>query len=257
MPAIALALLEHDPDAIVLSEFRRTTGGQIRAVLADHGWTNQVCTAPSGSCNGMLLASREPLHPEPISMSGPESARRCVLAHLPEQDLTIAGVHAPHSGAGPGRRQFWEALLRLAAHLRNRRAVIIGDFNTGRRRLDSTGRGPSLARVLDDLSGLGYVDAYRRIHRNRREYSWFSHTGSGYRIDHAYVSAPLADDLGGVRYSHVERGAGLSDHSLLVLETLAHSNAARCSDGRAMGRPTTPSGGDGSRCRVEISKKTA
>jgi len=39
--------------------------------------------------------------------------------------------------------------------------------------------------------------------------------GNGFRIDHAFFSSAPAKRAGVVRYSHAEREAGLSDHSVL------------------------------------------
>src|SRR5262245_45388589 len=58
MPRIALAILSHRPDVVVLTEWRRTTGGQIAGVLADHGLKHQVCTDPPHGRNGVLVAAR-------------------------------------------------------------------------------------------------------------------------------------------------------------------------------------------------------
>jgi exonuclease III len=41
---------------------------------------------------------------------------------------------------------------------------------------------------------------------------------SRWRIDHAFVSPPLADAVRSCRYSHAEREQGLSDHSMLINE---------------------------------------
>ena len=43
------------------------------------------------------------------------------------------------------------------------------------------------------------------------------HEGEGFRIDHAFVSRPLVAALRSCEYSHQERHANLSDHSLLAL----------------------------------------
>src|SRR5438045_4049374 len=67
-PAIALSLLEHRADIVVLTEFRRTTGGQIAGVLFDHGLRFQHSTDPAQGTNGLLIASRTPMLIEP----GPE-----------------------------------------------------------------------------------------------------------------------------------------------------------------------------------------
>ena len=58
IPHIALAILDARPDVVALSEYRRSMGGQLAGVLADHGLKHQLCTDPPGRKNGVLLASR-------------------------------------------------------------------------------------------------------------------------------------------------------------------------------------------------------
>ena len=96
-------------------------------------------------------------------------------------------------------------------------SVIIGDWNTGRNGIDQAGNSFWYSEYLDKLSKRGYVDAFRNIHGDVREFSWYSHQGNGYRYDHCYVSASLASVLNDCRYCHDLREEGLSDHSAMVL----------------------------------------
>jgi exonuclease III len=71
---------------------------------------------------------------------------------------------------------------------------------------------------MDRVAELGFCDLWRQRYPDGREFSWYSHRGNGFRIDHAFLSPALAKRAGTVRYSHAERLAGLSDHSALILE---------------------------------------
>jgi exonuclease III len=68
------------------------------------------------------------------------------------------------------------------------------------------------------LSELGWVDAWRRFHPGETEWTWGSNHGNGFRVDHAFASPALADRLRGCRYSHAERQAKVSDHSMVLVE---------------------------------------
>jgi len=70
---------------------------------------------------------------------------------------------------------------------------------------------------MDDLEKAGYVDAFRHIHGDAKEFSWFSHQGNGYRYDHTYLSDDLLPFISDCRYIHEWRDEGLSDHSPMVL----------------------------------------
>jgi endonuclease/exonuclease/phosphatase family metal-dependent hydrolase len=86
--------------------------------------------------------------------------------------------------------------VRLPEH-----ALLVGDFNTG----------------------YSPVDAESGRHRNRAalEYTWYSRAKSGplhgFRIDHAFASAPLLRRVRECRYFHEERESSASDHSALLV----------------------------------------
>jgi exodeoxyribonuclease-3 len=231
MPRIVLSLLEHAPDVLVLSEWRTHTGGQIAGILADHGWAYQRTTAPPRATNGLLIASRTPIReacPD-RPQSGPDASaaipghrpivtRRYLELDLPEAGLALAGVHIPCDGKGLGREAVFQRVVGAARRRRDEAFILLGDFNAGRHGLDEGGATFTCTRCLGELAALGYADAFRTASGSRREFSWFSHEGSGFRIDHAFVSAPLRGRIRRCWYSHAERTSGLSDHSALVLE---------------------------------------
>jgi exonuclease III len=71
---------------------------------------------------------------------------------------------------------------------------------------------------MDEGEAIGFCDLWRRRNPEGREFSWYSTRGNGFRIDHAFLSPALAGRAGAVRYSHEEREARLSDHSVLILD---------------------------------------
>lgn len=234
-PDIALELLERDADVILLCEYRRSVGGQIRAVLSDHGWTHQATTDPPPGKNGMLVVSRIAIEPGPPPPPGVPEHRwlevRVADGHG-DGRIGLIGLHIPDDGQPRVRREFWRALLGLAAHRRDEPVLVLGDLNTTRRgegghAEPGPGPGPGRGRVapfeprgggefLGRLCSLGYVDACHAGGAGR-EATWVSHAGNGFRIDHAFVSAPLAGRLVSASYAHDARGRGVSDHSILEL----------------------------------------
>ena len=74
---------------------------------------------------------------------------------------------------------------------------------------------------MDAIEQIGFRDLWWHRYPERREYSWFSTRNNGFRIDHALLSQELAGCAGAVYYSHMERTAGLSDHSPLIVELMA------------------------------------
>jgi exonuclease III len=217
MPLIVLSLLEHSADVIVLTEYRRTTGGQIAGVLADHGLAYQFCTDPPKGCNGILIASRTPVRA--VSQPGSASvARRLAEVAIDELGFHLAGLHIPPDGPGPGRAAVFQAAVAAAKRRQNEAFILLGDFNAGRHLVDEEGETFTCTRLLGEIATYGFVDAWRVCHPEKREYTWYSHEGRGFRIDHAFLSTPLAPRLLSCELSHRERESGLSDHSALVLD---------------------------------------
>lgn len=221
--AIALRLLDHAADVIVLSEFRQTMGGQLRALLAEHAWEHQICSDPPRGRNGMLIASRVPLVrgvQPPTEFSGRFLHAQVAGAGFP---LHILAVHAPDSfDQSPARvtRQaaYWRFILEVARPLAVEHALVLGDFNTGRHRTDEAGRTFRCTELLGQLCTDGYTDAWRHQNPSARDFTWFSHTGGGFRIDAAYASRQLLERLHHAEHLHAPRTAGESDHSALRLE---------------------------------------
>ena len=199
MPAIALAVLDHRPDVVVLIEFRRTTGGQIAGVLADHGLWHQACTDPGPGTNGILIASRFPLTDsrEPSDAR----ARRWIESRIDALDVTLAGIHAPDASSARAQRSYWQSLIEDARVRAGANLLLLGDFNTGRRKMDEEGATFRCTSLLGNLCTLGFTDCWRAAHPERREYTWFSHAGSGFRIDAVYSSAGVRERVQHVAHS--------------------------------------------------------
>jgi exonuclease III len=74
---------------------------------------------------------------------------------------------------------------------------------------------------FQQLEALGWIDAWRRFHGpTKKEWSWVypRWRAYGYRLDHAFVTPALGERLAACRYSHEEREARISDHSILIVD---------------------------------------
>jgi len=96
--------------------------------------------------------------------------------------------------------------------------IIAGDYNTGINHVDQVGKSFWYEDELIKLKKNGYVDAFRHIHGDIKEYSWYSHQGNGYRYDHTYVDEALIPIVKDCYYLNSWREEKLSDHSPMVLE---------------------------------------
>ncbi len=216
LAGISAALIRHDADVLVLSEYHPGESGvRLRAMLRALGYPHMTGVEPPAGRKGVLIAARSPFREiGPLSSDVVEPHR---LIDVAFGKLHITGVYMPNLLA---KLPYWEALLATLGGRVRRRALAIGDFNTCRAHLDEAGATDRTGHYMDRIDAIGFHDVWRRRNPTRLEYSWFSHRANGFRIDHAFLSPPLARVAGAVVYSHVERELGLSDHSPMLLDIL-------------------------------------
>jgi len=212
--AIVEALMRHDADILVLSEYRGGESGlRLVEALGGLGYRHVSLPVPPAGNSGVLIAARTRFRAHgAISPALPEP-HKLVRADFP--GFRLCGVYMPNLKA---KIPYWDALLAALGAERDVAALAIGDFNTCRAYVDEPGRIDKLSYYMDRIEGIGFYDLWRRRYPDGREFSWYSTRGNGFRIDHAFLSPELAARAGEIRYSHDERLAGLSDHSALVLD---------------------------------------
>jgi exonuclease III len=211
---IMAAIARHDADVLILSEYR---GGEsahrLRTALLASGYRYITKLTPPPQCTGVLIAARRRfLERGPVCPNVDEPWR---LVDVDLGVLRLTGVYMPNLQK---KVPYWQTLVDRFTARAAGDALAIGDFNTCRAYVDEPGAIDATAHFMDALGAIGFRDLWRHRYPDRREFSWYSHRGNGFRIDHAFLSPGLAARAGAVRYSHEERLAGLSDHSLLLLD---------------------------------------
>ena len=221
---IALALLEHQPDLVVLSEFRSVRGGPLRAVLADHGLGHQLASEVLPPRNGMLVACKHPIAATDPAPPGVGIGRWLAVTISPADGtppVEFLAAHVPDDSRPSDKAAHWQHIVRWARPRTAGHAVVAGDFNTGRHFVDEEGATFGCTEHLGTLVTLGFTDAWR--HRNpplagKPEITWKSSISGGFRIDAAFLSRALLERLREVKHAHAPRETGVSDHSLLVVD---------------------------------------
>lgn len=187
-------------------------------------------TNPAGSDNGLCVLSRTPMLRTRPCPAPPEDLVRWLDIDLPEHGVGFALLHILCSvpklkdiRRGESKTRFWNAVLRAAEARLNEPFMFVGDFNTGLHRIDETGKTFVCAEHFGNLSGIGLIDLWRHHNPGGTEWTWFSKLkggarGNGFRLDHAFATPSLHSRVTSCRYSHTEREAGFSDHSVLIVE---------------------------------------
>ena len=108
--------------------------------------------------------------------------------------------------------------------------LLLGDWNTGAHHMDEKGKTFVCTEHFARLSELGWIDLWQ-AHNRDTEYTWYSRRAganyNGFRLDHAFATPVLKQRVTACRYSHAEREAGISDHSMMVVEFLSASSGTR------------------------------
>jgi exodeoxyribonuclease-3 len=211
---IAETLAAHDADVLVLTEYRSGEAGKrLRSALRDLGYAWLSAVEPPGIRNGVLIAARlKPRLAAHVTAYVPEPWRMLAVTI---GGVRLFGIYMPNLRA---KIPYWEALIEASSPHAGGRALALGDFNTCRAFVDEPGATDVTAIFLDKIQQAGFRDLWRDRFPDGREYSWYSHRGNGFRIDHAFASPLLARRIGEIRYSHAERTSGLSDHSALLID---------------------------------------
>ena len=198
-------------DILVLSEFRHGKSGQmIRTSMIRLGYRFQNVSAAAPSSNSVAIFSRIPCQQLIYNDACPYFPHNIVCSVF--EAFRLYGVYMPHKK----KHELFEFLTDEAKKYDN--IILMGDYNTGKNYIDQKGDSFWYNDQLQLFEKSGMVDAFRLIHGQNSEYSWFSHQGNGYRYDHSYLKETLKPVLADCYYQHDWREEGLSDHSAMILE---------------------------------------
>ncbi len=205
-------LAKEKADIVVLSEFRNgDTGNRLRASLMKIGYRHQVVTGAKNGINSVLIVSTFAAGSELYSDADANFTHNISTAVFPA--FKVMGVYLPHKKKNTLLPYINNLIKKDDAHY-----IIVGDYNTGINGIDQAGKSFWYEEELIKLNKNGYVDAFRHVHGDIKEYSWYSHQGNGYRYDHTYVDEALLPIVKDCYYLHDWRESKLSDHSPMVLE---------------------------------------
>jgi exonuclease III len=234
MKRILDAILSHEPDLIVLLEFRRNVGGKILVEqLGQAGWNQCQPKIAELKTNHVCVLSKCPLIYQETPGLDPDFQQQWIDLEILELGLRVTAVHIPGmSSRRIPKPRFWDALLEHLCLTECDRHLVIGDFNTGLNEKDKYPGGAAFhcADKFAMLEERGWTDLWRRFNQGN-EFTWYSlgrggTRCNGFRLDHAFASARLLPQVQSCRYSHEELDLGISDHSILLIDVLSPASAS-------------------------------
>jgi exonuclease III len=212
--SIVNKLIRLGPEILILEEFRNNENGfRIRSELLQEGYIHQMVTGPHGNDNSIFLASFEPFNGR-IFPELNEHMNKVIRAEF-ENDLVVYGMYFPLKQK---KEILFKFMLERIEEEREKRVLFMGDLNTGKHLLDEDGSTFYCSEYFDNMEEAGLIDIWRYKHGDKREYTWYSNSGNGFRIDHAFGNEVLLRSVKKVKYNHEVRERGVSDHSILMLE---------------------------------------
>jgi exodeoxyribonuclease III len=216
VPAIAAALRLHAPDIIALTEYMPRVSAPLVEALNASGYEYHALSSPPPRCGGVAILSRLPLELRPPTAPLEPFASRFVHCTIPTANVSVVGLYGllqkePYDA-------FWHAVLDELAANASVPLVVIGDFNTGESLVDTCVDNFFCSNFFAQLPTRGYTDLWRHsAGRDAREFTWQGPVNP-YRLDHAFGTNATVERMISCSYSHAERLAGISDHSLMTVE---------------------------------------
>jgi len=186
LDAVMMALTALEPDVAILTEHLAATAHRSFLLsLAGVGLMHQLPATRSQRGHHVVIASRLELRPGSLGADAQDDLRpppNVLHAYAPWGLLDVLGLRSPETGSRPaGSRGDWPWLVRAATAMRQRRAILIGDFDAA-----AEGERAESADHLRHFSAEGWTHA---VPADGASY----HTASGQpsRLDHAYLSPSL------------------------------------------------------------------
>lgn len=225
-------ILDHDPQVVVLTEFQKKNEEALRTGLAQGGYKWIETSNPQEKENGLLVASKVEIT-KCEGMGHDEDPQRWLWLYIPLHKVHLLAVHIPGGPdhkfingvgiSGRARKEiFWKKIIEFAKNYLNNRVVIVGDFNTGLKE-DAEGTPFILSKYMKELVGLGFIDTWRAINKDNKEYTWYSQhkvngitvDKNGFRLDYIFASPAISDNIHHAFHSHQERLEKISDHAIM------------------------------------------
>jgi exodeoxyribonuclease III len=243
-------LAEREEHVLVLTETKASAGCQLLADAYTTAGFSVTFPTPGNGEYGVMIITRVQTEPSDLSDTiGYLPARAAaVILPTPGGPVQVIGAYVPSRDAGlekTERKRKWLAACNTALAARDPGVptIFLGDLNI--LEPDHQPHYAFFAPFEYDFYGTlttrhGLIDAFRLLNPATVEHSWVGRTGDGYRYDHVFCSAALANKASSCTYLHQPRTERLSDHSALTARlTLQPPPALLVSDPATAAQPAT------------------
>lgn len=226
-----------DADVICLQETRAQEHQLLPETAALAGYRAIFVDAQKRGYSGVAIYTRH----EPLSvrrtLGWDEIDAEGRFVQIDVGAVSIASLYVPSGISGAPRlafkMEFLERFLAVMAQLRHsgKAQIVCGDYNIAHKPIDIynptrnagvTGYLPEERAWLDTLlEKVGWVDAFRVVNQEPRQYSWWSNFPAawernlGWRIDYQMITPDLAPL---VRHAEIYTAQRFSDHAPVIID---------------------------------------
>ncbi len=207
------------PDILCLQELKVETDKFPYLEFEDLGY--HLAVHGQKTYNGVAIFSKYPLDDIITQLPGDETDEQAryieAVASTPEGAVRVASIYVPNGNAIDSEKFAFKMAFydRLKVHTERLLSyeeafVLAGDYNVAPQALDVYDAKrlegticfhPKEREKLYQLCNLGLTDAYRALHPDAKQFSWWDYRGEGFRydkglrIDHLLCSPEAADKL--------------------------------------------------------------
>jgi exonuclease III len=211
--ALGEYLATSSADIVVLSEYRENASGRmIRDRLAQAGFKHWKSSNPTPPMNGVAVASKLPFTP----LTHPPGGLHDLEARWLECDFSDFRLVATYFPADKVKLDYWKWFMPQARSRADKACIFVGDFNTGKHRIDEIGTTFLGSEYMTEMESGGWIDAWRHLNAEGREYTWRSGMGGEFRLDYVWLSRPMVGWLRHAGHDYVPRSSKIADRQDLV-----------------------------------------
>lgn len=193
--------IEKDPDVLVLTERRKNK--QREYVALDLSYNQYVINDVSLVKNTVCILTKQ------------EAVMKSTYKHnvisIEYNWLHVWWVYFPQ------KNEKKEVFDFMYSNIANTWSVVIWDFNTGKYFEDELWKSFYCHKDFVKLSDEKLVDIRRIKNKHAKEYSRYSNSWNGFRIDHSLITSDIEKNITDAWYDHTVREKWLSDHSMMCL----------------------------------------
>lgn len=129
-------------------------------------------------------------------------------------DFSVINFYIPNGGRDKEQMkyklEFYEFLVKYLEKIKDKKIILMGDFNVAHEEIDLARPKENIKNIMftpeerekiSKLIGAGYIDTFRKLHKEPGHYSWWAYYRNlrerniGWRIDYIFISKPLEKKL--------------------------------------------------------------